>query len=121
MTSAAPTRARAVLEVVRALTALAATFALGAWGVVRFALPFPGLLVAAGAVVGAVLVWALFLSPRSVVRVDVFGRALVEIGLSTAGALALLGTGAAWWAALALIAVTAIAGVFGGRADLADR
>ena len=102
------------------MVSLAAIVAIGAWGFVRFDFPLPALLTGVGALLGAVLVWAVFLSPRSVIRVDVFGRAVVEIGLSSAGALSLLAIGLPWWSALILVVLASVTGILAGRANLSE-
>jgi hypothetical protein len=49
------------------------------WGLLGFAFPLPGLIVAVLAPALAILLWALFRSPKAVFRVDNFVKALVEI------------------------------------------
>ncbi|WP_375163397.1 YrdB family protein [Herbiconiux oxytropis] len=60
---------------------------LGIWGFLTW--PFPwNIVVGIVAPLLAILIWALFLSPRAVIAIDSFGRALVEIALVMAAALA---------------------------------
>ena len=84
------------------------------WGAASFALPWPGLAVALAAPLFAVLLWALFLSPRAVVRLDRFGQALVEIVLFSAAGLALISLGLPWLAA-GFVIVAAVLGLIGAR------
>ena len=87
------------------------------WGAASFALPWPGLAVALGAPLAEVVLWALFLSPRAVVRLDRFGQALVEIVLFSAAGLALISLG--WpWLACGLVVVAAALGLSGTRRPL---
>ncbi|MFB2554758.1 YrdB family protein [Herbiconiux liangxiaofengii] len=106
-----------VNDVVRLLVELFAVFTFAFWGIVAW--PFPWN-IALGIVTPlfAILVWALFLSPRSVIHLDSFGRALVEI--------VLLGSAALAWlmleqpiVALVFGVVAAVSGVIAGRRELA--
>lgn len=90
-----------ILQLVRGLFHLIAIVAVTVWGFLAWPLPFPGLLSGFGFLVLSVLVWALFLSPRPVLRTDRFGQALVELLLLAAAVAALLDFGIFWvWAAL---------------------
>jgi hypothetical protein len=86
---------------------------LALWGFASW--PFPWNIVAGiGAPVAAILVWALFVSPRAVVAVHPFIRAVVEILVYVSATLAWWSLGYAWiGVAFAVIAVTA--GVLSGR------
>ena len=67
------------LDVLRALVELFTVVTLILWGLLGFAFPLPGLAVAILAPALAILLWALFRSPKAVFRVDNFVKALVEI------------------------------------------
>ncbi len=106
-------------EVLRFLLELFAFVSLGIWGFVAFPLPWPGVLIGLGAPALAILAWALFVSPKAVLRVDPFGRALVEIAVFTAAALA-------WWmlgqpiVAVTFAVVAAVSGILNGRKQFSD-
>lgn len=102
----------------RGLVELIAVVVLGVWGFTEFAWPWPALLVGVGAPLFGVLVWALFLSPRSVLRVDAFGTALIEIVLFSAAALAILFLGWGWWWSVLLMAAGTTTGIITGRQGL---
>jgi hypothetical protein len=90
---------------------------LAVWGFFAWPLPWPGILVGILAPAFAVFLWALFLSPKAVLRLDPLGKAVVQIFLFGAAAFA-------WWdLGQALVAVLfgvvgAIIGVISGRAEL---
>lgn len=67
-----------------------------AWGFLAWPLPWPGLLVGALAFIVLVLGWALFLSPRPVLRIDRFGQALAELLLIAGAVACALSLGVAW-------------------------
>lgn len=90
---------------------------LAIWG---FALwPFPwNIVVGIGAPVAAILVWALFVSPRAVLAVHPFVRAVVELLVYVSATLAWWSMGFTWVGLIfAVVAVTA--GVLAGRRRLA--
>lgn len=111
---------RAPLSAIDLLAFLCELFAfatLAIWGFVSW--PFPWNIVAGiGAPVLAILVWALFVSPRAVLTVHPFVRAFVELLVYAAATIA-------WWAmgqalvglVFGMIAVTI--GVIAGRRRLA--
>ena len=105
-------------DVLRFLLELFAFVSLGIWGFVAFPLPWPGVLVGLGAPALAILLWALFVSPKAVFRVDPFGQALVEIAVFSAAAIG-------WWmlgqpvVAVVLGVVAAVSGILHGRKQLA--
>ena len=76
------------LDVIRALVELFAVVTLILWGLLGFAFPLPGLIVAILAPALAILLWALFRSPKAVFRVDNFVKALVEIVVMATAAFA---------------------------------
>lgn len=104
MTSASetqPTRATAILQLARGVFHLVSVVSVTVWGFVAWPLPFPGVLTGLGLLVLSVLLWALFLSPRPVLRVDRFAQALFELLLLAAAVAALLALGVFWlWPAL---------------------
>lgn len=94
-------RSTAILQVVRALFHLATVVIVTVWGFVSWPLPFPGIISGVGFLALTVVIWALFLSPRPMLRTDRFGQALVELLLLAAAVAALLFLGVFWvWAAL---------------------
>ena len=104
-------------DVLRFLLELFAFITLGIWGFAAWPLPWPGVLVGILAPAFAILVWALFRSPKAVFRLDPFGKAVIEISVFGAAALA-------WWdLGLPLVAVifalvATVSGVISGRAEL---
>jgi Protein of unknown function (DUF2568) len=105
-------------DILRFVLELFAFVTLGIWGFVAWPLPWPGVLIGLGAPALAILVWALFRSPRAVFRLDPFGKAVVEIAVFGAAALA-------WWdlgqpvVAAVFAVVATISGVVSGRKELA--
>jgi hypothetical protein len=105
-----------VNDVVRLLVELFAFFTFGFWGFVAW--PFPwnlGLGIATP--LFAILIWAFFLSPKAVIHIDAFGRALVEIVLLGSAALAWLMLGQPL-VALVFGLVAVASGVVAGRRNL---
>jgi len=104
-------------DVLRFLLELFAFASLGIWGFAAWPLPWPGVLVGIAAPAFAILVWALFRSPKAVFRLDPFGKAVVEISVFGAAAFA-------WWdldqpVVAALFALVAtISGVISGRKEI---
>ncbi|GAA1510209.1 hypothetical protein BJ978_000077 [Agromyces terreus] len=105
-------------DILRFLLELFAFVSLGIWGFLAFPLPWPGILIGIGAPALAILVWALFLSPKAVFHIDLFAQALVEIVVFTSAALA-------WWTlgqpvvAIVFAVVAAVSGLIHGRSRLA--
>ncbi|MFM6975217.1 MAG: YrdB family protein [Agromyces sp.] len=118
MTSAPLSPTTLIVLTVRALVELAAVIVIGVWGFSQFAFPFPALVAGIGAPAFAMLMWALFVSPKSVFNVDAFGKALVEIVLFSAAGLAMVFMGWPWWAALLLVGAGSATGIISGRAQL---
>lgn len=105
------------LDLVRVVVLLVALATLALWGFGMWAMPW-NIVVGIGAPVVALLVWALFLSPRPVLRLHPFLRALVELLIYAAVTLAWWSLGQAWLGvAFAVVAVAA--GVIAGRRALA--
>nr|WP_245190299.1 DUF2568 domain-containing protein [Leucobacter exalbidus] len=89
------------MPLVRALFHLASVVIITVWGFLSWPLPFPGILAGLGLLAFTVVIWALFLSPKPVLRTDRFGQALVELMLLAAAVAALLFLGVFWvWPAL---------------------
>ncbi|WP_298226691.1 YrdB family protein [Gryllotalpicola sp.] len=102
-------------DAVRFLLEIFAIVSLAVWGFARFDLPW-NWVVGIGASVVALLLWALFRSPRAVIRADAYGKATVEIIVMASAALA-------WWnlgqpvVAGAFAVVALISGVINGRRE----
>jgi hypothetical protein len=88
---------------VRLLLELFAIFSLGYWGYLAWPFPWPGVLFMIGAPLFAIVVWALFRSPKAVIPLDPVGRALVEIFV--------MGAAVATWFMLGYPIVGAVFGV----------
>lgn len=109
--------ALSALDIVRVVVLLVAIASLALWGFASWDLPW-NIVFGVGAPLIALILWALFLSPRAVLRVHPFLRAIVEL-------LIYVGVTIAWWSmgqaligtAFALVAV--VAGVLSGRRALA--
>ncbi|HCS61806.1 MAG TPA: 4-amino-4-deoxy-L-arabinose transferase [Microbacterium sp.] len=105
------------LDIIRAVVLVTAVASLALWGFAMWALPW-NLIFGIGAPVLVLLAWAFFLSPRPVLTLHPFVRAVVEL-------LIYVGVTLAWWSmgqtwvglGFALVAVTA--GLFAGRRNLA--
>lgn len=99
-----------ILQTVRGLMHLVAIVSVTAWGFIDWTLPFPGTLVGLGALAVGVLVWALFLSPKPMLRVDRFGQALIELLLFGGATAALLSINVPWPLAVGFGVAGAIVG-----------
>lgn len=105
-----------VLDVVRAIVLVVAVASLALWGFASWSLPW-NVIAGVGAPIVVLLIWALFLSPRPVLRVHPFLRAAVELFIY-------VGVTIAWWSmgqaligtAFALVAI--VTGVLSGRRAL---
>lgn len=103
-------------DIVRFFLEIFAVISLAIWGFASW--PFPWNIVV-GILLPAVgiLLWALFRSPKAVFAVDVYGKAIVEIAVMGAAALA-------WWdlgvpvVAIAYAVVATVSGVVNGRREL---
>lgn len=78
-----------VLDVIRTIVLVLAIGSLALWGFATWTFPW-NIVVGIGAPLVVLLVWALFLSPRPVLRVHPFLRAAVEL-------LIYVGVTIAWW------------------------
>jgi hypothetical protein len=103
----------AILHFVLELVALV-TFAI--WGFASWELPW-SIVAGIGAPVLAALIWALFLSPRAVLAIDVYGRSLIELLLMGAAALAWLDLGQPV-VAIVFGVLAVVSGVVAGRRSL---
>lgn len=105
------------LDVIRSIVLVISVATLALWGFATWPLPW-NIVLGIGAPVLVILVWALFLSPRPVLRLHPFLRATVEL-------LIYVSVTIAWWLmdqpviglAFALVAVGA--GVVSGRRRIA--
>ena len=105
-----------ILDVIRAVVLVIAVASLALWGFATWPLPW-NIVFGIGSPLVVILVWALFLSPRPVLRVHPFLRAAVEL-------LIYAGVTIAWWSmgqaligsAFALVAI--VTGVISGRRAL---
>ncbi len=104
------------VEIGSVLCGIVAFVTLAIWGFTGW--PFPWNVVAGiGAPLLALLVWALFVSPRAVLAVHPFVRAIVELFVYAAATIALWSMGQAWIGLLfAVVAVTF--GALNGRRRL---
>jgi hypothetical protein len=104
-----------VNDVIRFVVELFAFFTFAFWGFVAW--PFPWN-IAFGIVTPlfAIVVWALFRSPKAVFHIDAFGKALVEIVIMGSAALAWLMLGQPV-IALVFGLVAVISGVIAGRRE----
>ncbi|WP_244255836.1 YrdB family protein [Rathayibacter sp. VKM Ac-2760] len=103
-------------DVLRFVLELFAFVSLGLWGFLSWDLPW-SIVLGIGAPVLAILLWALFLSPRAVFAIDVYGRSLIELLVMGAAALAWLGLGQPV-VAIVFGVVAVVSGVIAGRRSL---
>lgn len=104
------------LDIVRAIVLVVAVGTLALWGFATWALPW-NVIIGIGAPAVLLVVWALFLSPRPVLRLHPFLRAAVEL-------LIYVGVTIAWWlmdqpiVGIGFAVVAVGAGVISGRRSL---
>ncbi|KQM40676.1 4-amino-4-deoxy-L-arabinose transferase [Microbacterium sp. Leaf203] len=104
-------------EIGSVVCGLFAFVTLAVWGFLAW--PFPWNIVAGiGAPALAILVWALFVSPRAVLAVHPFVRALVELFVYAAATVAWWSMGQAW-VGLIFAIVAVVLGALNGRRRLA--
>ena len=102
-------------DVLRFLLELFAIFSLGFWGFVAWPRPW-NIVVGILAPALAIVLWALFRSPRAVLHVDPFVKALVEIVVFASAALA-------WWnlgqpiVAAVFAVIATVSGIVNGRKE----
>lgn len=115
-----PAGTRAPLQAIDLLSVLCFVFAvatLAIWGFTAWSLPW-NIVAGIGAPLSVIIVWALFVSPRAVLPVHPFVRALVELLVYAAATLAWWTAGQAWLGlAFGIVAVTV--GLVSGRRRLA--
>lgn len=99
----------------RSVWHLLAIIAVTLWGLFSWPLPLPGVFAGAGALLAAVVMWALFLSPRPVLRTDRFALGLIELVLLAAAVAALLSLGVHWLIAAAFGIIGAVLGFIAGK------
>ncbi len=116
----APAGTRPALSAVDVLAVLCELFAFGTlafWGFAAWPLPW-NIVVGIGAPLVAILLWALFVSPRAVIVVHPFLRAVVELLVYVSATIAWWSVGLIWVGLIfGVIAVTV--GVLSGRRRLA--
>ena len=106
-----------IVDILRFIIELAAFGSLAYWGFVSFDLPW-NIVVGIAAPLAAILVWALFLSPRAVLAVHPFVQALAELLIYVAVTAAWWSLGQVWVGVVfAVIAVTV--GLIVGRRKFA--
>jgi hypothetical protein len=104
-------------DILRFLLEIFAIVTLGIWGFTAWALPWPGAVIGIAAPAIAIVLWGLFRSPKAVFHIDAFGRAIVEILVMGAAALA-------WWdlgqpiVAAVFAIVATVSGIINGRREL---
>lgn len=105
------------LDIVRSVVLVVAVGTLALWGFATWPLPW-NVILGIGAPVIVILVWALFLSPRPVLRLHPFLRAVVELMIY-------VGVTIAWWlmdqpiVGIAFAVVAVGTGVVSGRRRIA--
>ncbi|GGF19759.1 YrdB family protein [Subtercola lobariae] len=102
-------------DVLRFFLELFAFFSLGLWGFVAWPTPL-NVVFGIGAPLFAIVLWGLFRSPRAVIRLDPFGKALVEIVIMGSAALAWLVMGQPI-VAIVFGVVAAVSGIISGRKE----
>jgi hypothetical protein len=102
-----------VVDVVRLLTELVAFGTLALWGFLAFAFPW-NLVFGLGAPIFAILLWALFVSPRAVIAVHPFVAAFIELLIFVSATLAWWSVGQPW-IGLAFGVVAVATGLVVGR------
>nr|WP_237399395.1 YrdB family protein [Rathayibacter iranicus] len=98
------------------LLELAALVTFAVWGFAAWDAPW-SIVAGIGAPILAALIWALFLSPRAVLAIDVYGRALIELLLMGAAALAWFDLGQPI-VAVVFGVLAVVSGVIAGRRSL---
>lgn len=104
-----------ILSALRSIVHLLLILSISAWGFLAWPLPLPGVLIGLGMLVAAVLIWALFLSPKPVLGVDRFGQSIVELLLIAGAVAALLAIGVFWVVPVALGLVAVVVGFLAAK------
>lgn len=116
MPADAPARRVLVLDVLAFVLELVAFAVLAVWGFARFPVPV-NVVVGIVAPLVAIALWALFRSPRAVLRADAYVKALVQIVVMGAAVFAFVDLGA--WIVGLVFAVLAVAvGLVTGRREI---
>ncbi|GAA1470064.1 YrdB family protein [Microbacterium thalassium] len=103
----------APIDILAFISELFAFVTLAIWGFAMWSLPW-NIVVGILAPVAAILVWALFVSPRAVFAVHPFVRAVIEILVYAAAGMAWWSMGATWLG-LGYGVVAVVIGVLAGR------
>ncbi|MBN8205468.1 YrdB family protein [Microbacterium esteraromaticum] len=101
------------LDIVRVLVLLAALASLALWGFATWAMPW-SIVVGIGAPLIVLVLWALVLSSKPVLRLHPFLRALVELLIYVGVTLAWWSMGSTW-IGIAFAVVAVATGVISGR------
>ncbi|MBY6060431.1 YrdB family protein [Microbacterium esteraromaticum] len=101
------------LDIIRVLVLLAALASLALWGFATWAMPW-SIVVGIGAPLIVLVLWALVLSSKPVLRLHPFLRALVELLIYVGVTLAWWSMGSAW-IGIAFAVVAVATGVIAGR------
>lgn len=104
-------------DIFRFFLEVAAFVTLALWGFLEWPGPWLNILMGIATPVFAALLWAFFLSPKAVIRLDSFGRALIEIVVMGSAAVAWLSMGQPLVAAAFGVAAVA-SGVISGRRQI---
>ncbi|MGK0722804.1 YrdB family protein [Leucobacter sp. W1478] len=109
-TPSSPSRSSLILQLVRSACHLITVVIVAIWAFADWAWPWPGLLTGIGFTILAILIWALFLSPKPVLHTDRFGQGLIELLFLASGVGAMLALGVHWVVALVFGIVAAVVG-----------
>ncbi|MEZ3159310.1 YrdB family protein [Microbacterium sp. BWT-B31] len=101
------------IDILAFVCELFAFASLAIWGFAAWDLPW-NIVFGVGAPLVAVLLWALFVSPRAVLRVHPFARAIVELLVYVSATIAWWSLGATW-VGLVFGVVAVAVGVIAGR------
>ncbi|MEA9986483.1 YrdB family protein [Subtercola sp. RTI3] len=105
-------------DVLRFVLELFAFISIGLWGFLAWPGPLFNFVFGIGAPLFAIVLWALFRSPRAVITLDPFGKALIEIVIMGSGALAWLVIGQPI-VAIVFGVVAVVSGIIAGRKEIA--
>jgi len=103
-----------LIDIARAILLVLGVLAYALWGFLAWPLPWPGVLIGLGAAALTVVLWALFVSPRSVFAVDAWGQSLVEL-IIIAGAVFALAWMGLWIVGVVYGLLAVAAGYVHGR------
>ena len=104
----------AVIGIARSLMHLIAVVSVTWWGFTAWSLPLPGLIFGFAALILSALLWALFLSPKPVLRSDRFAQSMIELLLIATAVAALIDLGVNWIIAAVYGVVAAVLGFIAG-------